>query len=251
MPLDVDSVRERFPGRDIRWYPSMDSTMGKAIALAEAECASGAVVGVDEQTAGYGRFGRSWHSERDAGLYQSIVLRLPVAPASLPAVTFALGLAVAAAIEQTSGQACDLRWPNDVLIGEKKCAGILTELHGTAVVAGIGINVNQLRFPDDVASIATSVRIAAGREQSREQLLIALLTEIDAHCDILVRDGAPAIRRSFAMRSSYVSGRRVKVEQGERVITGATAGLTEEGFLRLLRDDGKEEIIIAGGVRPA
>jgi BirA family biotin operon repressor/biotin-[acetyl-CoA-carboxylase] ligase len=224
--------------------------MDQAIALAGAGCASGTVVGADEQTAGHGRFGREWHSERDAGLYQTIVLRLPVEPASLPAVTFALGLAVAAAIEQTSGVACDLRWPNDVLIEGRKCAGILTELHGAALVAGIGINVNQSRFPADVASIATSIRIAAGREQSREQLLIALLQEIDVHCDILVRDGAPAIRRSFTMHSSYVSGRRVRVEQGESVITGATAGLTEEGFLRLLRDDGKEEIIIAGGVRP-
>jgi len=251
MPLDADSVRERLPGREIHWYASIDSTMGKAILLAEAGCPSGTVIGADEQNAGYGRFGRSWHSERDAGLYQSIVLRLPVAPASLPAVTFALGLAVAAAIEETSGQACDLRWPNDVLIGGKKCAGILTELHESAVIAGIGINVNQSRFPDDVASSATSIRIAAGREQSREQVLIALLNEIDVHCDILVSDGPPVIRRCFAMHSSYVSGRRVMVEQGERVITGATAGLTDEGFLRLLRDDGKEEIIIAGGVRPA
>jgi BirA family biotin operon repressor/biotin-[acetyl-CoA-carboxylase] ligase len=251
MPLNIEFVRERFPGREIRWYESVDSTMREAIEMAEAGCASGAVVGADEQTAGYGRFGRAWRSERDAGLYQTIVLRIPVAAASLPAVTFALGLAVAAAIEQTAGVACDLRWPNDVLIGGRKAAGILTELHGTAVVAGIGINVNHTEFPPDLAALATSIRIAAGREQSREQLLVAVLEQIDAHCDILARQGADAIRRSFAMRSSYVSGRRVAVEQGETTLTGVTAGLTEAGFLRLLRDDGREEIIVAGGVRPA
>lgn len=251
MPLDIELVRERFPGREIRWYPSVESTMREAIELAEAGCASGTVVGADEQTAGYGRFGRVWHSERDAGLYQTIVLRLPVAASSLPAVTFALGLAVAAAIEQTAGVACDLRWPNDVLIGGRKVAGILTQLHGTAVVAGIGINVNQAAFAADVAAVATSIRIAAGREQSRERLLITLLEQIDLHTDILAREGADAIRRSFAMRSSYVSGRRVAVEQGGSTLTGVTAGLTEAGFLRLLRDDGQEEIIVAGGVRPA
>ncbi len=251
MPLDIGLVRERLPGREIRWYRSVDSTMREAVELAEAGCAPGTVVGADEQTAGYGRFGRVWHSEKDAGLYQTVVLRLPVTPSSLPAVTFALGLAVAAAVEQTSGVACDLRWPNDVLTGGRKVAGILTQLHGAAVVAGIGINVNQAEFPADVAAIATSVRIASGREQSREQLLIALLEQIDAHCEILERDGADAIRRSFAMRSSYVSGRRVAVDQGNSTLTGVTAGLTEAGFLRLLRDDGQEEIIVAGGVRPA
>ncbi|HZT38324.1 MAG TPA: biotin--[acetyl-CoA-carboxylase] ligase [Bryobacteraceae bacterium] len=251
MPLDIEFVRERFPGREIRWYESIDSTMREAIELAEAGCASGVVVGADEQTAGYGRFGRAWHSERDAGLYQTIVLRIPVAAASLPAVTFALGLAVSAAIEQTAGVACDLRWPNDVLIGGRKVAGILTQLQGAAVVAGIGINVNHTEFPPDLAPVATSIRMAAGREQSREQLLVAVLEQIDAHCDILARQGAEAIRRSFAMRSSYVSGRRVTVEQGESTLMGVTAGLTEAGFLRLLRDDGREEIIVAGGIRPA
>jgi BirA family biotin operon repressor/biotin-[acetyl-CoA-carboxylase] ligase len=250
MPLDIDRVREHFPGREIRWRESVESTMDEAIEMASAGCASGSVAGADEQTAGRGRMGRAWASERDAGLYQSIVLRLPLRPDELPTVTFALGLAVAAAIENTAGVACDLRWPNDVLIGARKCAGILTQLHGAAIVAGIGINVNQTGFPPDVAPIATSIRVAAGAPQSRERLLIALLEEIDRHCDILVTEGAEAIRRLFTMRSSYVSGRRVTVDQDDGAITGVTAGLTPTGYLRLLRDDGGEAVIIAGGVRP-
>ena len=251
MPLDVARVREHFPGRDIRWYMSVESTMDEAVQLANAGCASGTVIGAEEQTAGRGRMGRLWCSERDTGLYQSIVLRLSLPPAELPTVTFALGLATATAIEQTSGIACDLRWPNDVLVGGRKCAGILTQLHGAAIVAGIGINVNQTEFPADVAAIATSIRTAAGAPQSREDLLIALLNEIDGHCDILVTEGAEAIRRLFAMRSSYVSGRRVTVDQDDSVVTGVTAGLTAAGYLRLMRDDGVEAVIIAGGVRPA
>ena len=251
MPLDLERIRPRFPGRAIHWFPTIDSTMYEAVRLANAGCASGTIVGADEQTAGHGRYGRTWHSEPETGLYQSIVLRLPVEPERIPIVTLGLGLAVAAAIGRTAGAACDLRWVNDALIGGRKCAGILAQLHGDAVVAGIGINVNQTRFPDDVSAIATSVRIATGSEQSREDLLIALLEEIDHHCEILVERGPSAILEMYARVSSYVAGRRVTVEEGGRRIEGVTAGLTEAGFLRVRRDDGVEELIVGGGVRPA
>ena len=94
------------------------------------------------------------------------------AATDVPVVTLALGLAAADAITRTCGVACDLRWPNDVLIQDKdkakKCCGILTQLHSQAIVAGIGINVNHAHFPDEISQLATSLRIATGREQSRE-----------------------------------------------------------------------------------
>ena len=179
------------------------------------------------------------------------MLRPKVDAASVPVVTFALGLAAAEAIEEVSGVSCDLRWPNDVLIGDRKCAGILTELHGSAVVAGIGVNVNQSEFPPDVRELATSLRIANGREQSREDLLAALLGSIDRHCDILAERGPAAIFDLFTQVSSYVSGRRVTVELTDGSVTGTTAGLTPAGFLRVRRDNGAVETIVAGGVRPA
>ena len=252
MPLNVERVRMLAPGREILWRASVDSTMHEAARLSEAGCASGLVVGADEQTAGHGRYQRVWHSERDAGLYFSIVLRLAgVDKASFPVATFALGVAVAEAIQSTTGVACDLRWPNDVLVKDRKVCGILAQLYGSAVVAGIGVNVNQTAFPDEVAAIATSLRIESGREQSREDLLAALLDEIDRHCEILAAEGREAIFALFTRASSYVVGRRVTVELGGREVTGVTAGLTAEGYLRLRADDGREEIVIAGGVRPA
>lgn len=247
MPLNLDPIRERFPDRPVHWYPTIGSTMFEAVRLAAAGAPSGTVVGADEQTAGHGRYSRKWHSERDTGLYQTIILRLPIEPASLPTVTLALGLATAAAIEQTAAIDCDLRWPNDVLIGDRKVAGILVQLHDRAVIAGIGINVNQSHFPVDVAAIATSIRIASGREQPREQLLIALLDEIDTHCSVLIQQGTPAILRMFEQASSYTVGRRVIVDD---TIAGTTAGLTESGFLKLRKENGVEEVILAGGVRP-
>jgi len=255
MPLDVAAVRAALPGREIYWHASLASTMHDATKLAAAGAPSGTVTGADEQTAGMGRFGRRWHSEPDTGLYFSVVLRPdfgrpggPPQPGSLPHITLALGLAVREAIVDSTGGVCDLRWPNDLLIADRKCAGILTQLENRAVVAGIGINVNQSAFPDDIAAIATSLRLAAGRVHSREQLLIRLLPAIDEWSSL---DSA-SILRVFAESSSYVRGRRVIVEITEdELLTGSTAGLTPEGYLIVRDDRGKEHTIIAGGVRPA
>jgi len=249
--LDLEGVRARQPGRDIHWYGTIDSTMREAARLASLGATSGTVVGAEEQTAGLGRQGHSWYSEREAGLYISVILRLPMTADSLPIVTLALGLAAAEAISQISGLACDLRWPNDVLIDGRKCAGILVQFEQPAVIAGIGVNVNHRSFPDDLQTLATSLLIASGRTQSREDLLVQLLDSIDTHCRILAEDGKEPILRSFAHASSFVQGRQVKVDQGHEILEGVTEGLNPSGFLVLRRRDGKQSLILAGGVRPA
>lgn len=205
----------------------------------------------DQQTAGMGRHGHSWHSEAGSGLYVSIVLRLPLAPDALPIVTLALGLAAAEAISAVSGLTCDIRWPNDILIGGKKAAGILVQLVDGAAIAGIGINVNHAHFPAELAGEATSLRIAAGREFDREELLSGLLISVGDICEILANGGRAAILKLFSDASSYVTGKRVTVDLGDRVVSGVTAGLNDGGFLLVRKPDGGVETIIAGGVRPA
>ncbi len=237
--------------RQVEWFSSVDSTMTIAARLAREGCPSGTVVGADEQTAGIGRHGHSWHSEPGAGLYVSVVLRLDLASGALPLVMLALGLATQQAIAEVTGLAPDLRWPNDVLLDEKKCAGILAQFEGDAVIAGIGINVSHTRFPPDLATLATSLRVAGAPAVSREQLLAALLRSIDEACRVLVTDGPDAIRDAFAHASSYASGRRVRVEQNGDFLTGVTAGLDPSGFLMLRQDNGSVTKILAGGVRPA
>ncbi len=251
MPFDIASVRTAVTGRDIRWHETIDSTMHEAARLASAGAPSGTAVVAGEQTSGYGRFGRAWHSEPDTGLYLSAILRFPF-PDAPGLVTMALGLAVREAIVDATGVVCDLRWPNDLLIGDRKCAGILTKLEADALIAGIGVNVNQPRFPDDIAGIATSLRIAAGRQFSREDLLVRLLPAIDEWCGRLSHEGRQPVLRTFAHASSYVSGRRVTVEVAEdEQLEGVTAGLDADGYLLVRDDNGKEHTIIAGGVRPA
>src|SRR5438105_4464481 len=193
MAFDLASVRAHFPGRRIDWFPSVNSTMTLAARAARDGCEAGTVVGADGQVAGIGRHGHTWHSEAEAGLYTSIVLRLPLGAGRLPVLMLGLGIATQRAIAEVAGLAADLRWPNDVLIEHngiaKKCAGILAQLEGEAVIAGIGINVNHSAFPKDIEAAATSLWLAGKAGVSREDLLVALLNEIDSCCKILVERG--------------------------------------------------------------
>ena len=250
MPIDLAWLRSQLPDRHIEWHTTIGSTMTEASQLADSDVPSGTLVGAEEQTAGQGRHGRSWHSEPDSGLYVSIILRRRFTPATLPVVTLALGLAVRDAILKTTDLACDLRWPNDVLIESKKCAGILTTLESSAIIAGIGINVNHSSFPVELSGTATSLRISSGRVHSREHLLLHLVAVVDQYCDLLEKQGRAPVLEAFAHASSYVSGRRVCVDQEGSLLRGTTAGLNDSGFLILRGDDGANNLIVAGGVRP-
>jgi len=251
MPFDVELVQQSWP-QPVSYFASIDSTMLEGARLAQAGCGQGTVVIADEQTAGQGRLGRRWHSEANAGLYVSIVLRPKLAPDSLPILTLTLGLAVADAIAETTGLACDLRWPNDLMLDGRKTAGILVQLLDSAAIAGIGINVNHSAFPPELTSEATSLRIIGGQAYSREQLLVALLGAVERYSAVLAGDeGKQKILSLFSRRSSYARNRRVTVEQGTTVVKGTTAGLDPSGFLILRRDDGTEDLVLAGGVRPA
>jgi BirA family biotin operon repressor/biotin-[acetyl-CoA-carboxylase] ligase len=242
MPFEI-------PGRIVKWFPSTDSTMTVAAQMARDGCPSGTVVGADQQSAGMGRQGRSWHSEPGAGLYVSIVLRMNLSRESIPVLMLALGIATRQAIAEASGLAPDLRWPNDVLLDGKKCAGILANMESDAVIAGIGINVSHEDFPPELAGLATSLRIAGAPGVSREALLTALVEAVDESCKILTDHGPAAICEMFTHASSYAQGRRVRAEHDG--VEGVTCGVNASGFLRLRQDNGVETVILTGGVRPA
>ena len=249
MPLDIERIKRERLGNAILYYPTIGSTMTEASALANSGAAHGTVVLADEQTAGIGRLGRSWLSQPEVGIYCSVLLRLNLKAGRLPIASLMLGLATADAIQKSTELACDLRWPNDVLIHERKVAGILTHLAEGCIVAGIGINVNQSDFPSGLRTPATSLRIASGgRKHSRETVIINLLAGIDTFTTMLDTLGPESILRAFTSASSYVLHRRVVIEEsGDR---GVTAGLDENGFLMVKLDRGKLERVAAGGVRP-
>jgi len=226
------------PGRTVHWFESIGSTMTVAAELAHQGCVHGTVVVADEQTAGIGRHGHSWHSPRGAGLYVSIVLRHPKAA---PMLMLALGLATREAIVETTGLQSDLRWPNDVLLRGRKCAGVISQIDDGAIIAGIGINVSQTTFPEEID--ATSL-LLAGATPRREDLLVNLAHAVDRWSSA----DATAILSGFEAASSFARGRRVRAE--ERAIEGITQGLDGSGFLIVRQDNGQDATILAGGVRP-
>jgi BirA family transcriptional regulator, biotin operon repressor / biotin---[acetyl-CoA-carboxylase] ligase len=241
LPRTAPRFESLLPGRQIEWFDTIGSTMTRAAELARAGAPHGTVVGADEQTAGIGRHGRSWLSERGTGLYVSFVLRVETSPA----IMLALGLAAREAIIEVAGLVPDLRWPNDVLIGDRKCAGVLAQLEGDAVIAGIGINVSQRWFPENLDTPATSLAMADARV-TREALLVSLA----AHVDDFARQDPATILSAFIGASSYATGRRVRAERDGRHIEGVTCGLDPSGFLKIREDNGMETVILAGGVRP-
>ena len=243
MPLNLAAIRQARPQNNVHYFATVGSTMAEASRLASAGSPHGTVVLADEQTAGIGRLGRTWISEREVGIYCSILLRLDLPPAQSPVANLLLGLAAAEAIQNTTSLTCDLRWPNDVLINEKKVCGILTQLVDTCIVAGVGINVNQMAFEPGLRTPATSLRLESGQLQSREHLFVALLESIDSFCHLETE----TILKVFSAKSSYANNRRVTVEDGGQ--QGTTAGLDDCGFLMLRTSDGRTQRLSAGGVR--
>ncbi|MFZ1135414.1 MAG: biotin--[acetyl-CoA-carboxylase] ligase [Candidatus Korobacteraceae bacterium] len=239
----------------IRHYFRIGSTNSAAMEAAAAGEPEGSVFFAEEQTAGRGRGNNTWESAPSDGIYCSAVLRPQMAPSDALLLSLIAGIAVAEAVEQTTGLHADLRWPNDVLLEERKFCGILTEMHAEAtrvryVVVGIGVNVNQLSFSGELEPIATSLRIAAGHEWSRVQVAAALLKSLDAWYRKLSNnadDARAAIFQTFEGRSSYARSRLVHVDEGAGY-DGVTEGLDSRGFL-LVRTNGGLRTVLSGLVR--
>jgi len=240
-------------GHRIVHYFRIDSTNTAALELAAKGAAHGTVVVAEEQTAGRGRFGRIWYSERSSGIYTSIILRPPLAPAVAPVLTLMAAVAAHQAISTTTGLPADIRWPNDVLVDGKKVCGILTEMSAEvdrlhAVVLGIGINVNHREMPSELKNIASSLRIEAGKSISRAQVLVALLKEVERKYHLLLDEGSAAIARRWSAASTFAQGKRIRVLAGAGEFFATTVGLEPSGALRVRREDGREELLVSGEV---
>ena len=258
--LMPDMLKQRVKGglfgKRIHHFFKTDSTNRVALELGQAGEPEGAVVLAEEQTAGRGRAGRAWASERAAGIYVTLLLRPKLAPVQAPLLTMMAGLSTRAAVEAVTGLNVDLKWPNDLLIRGKKAGGILTEMHAEPsqirfVIVGVGLNVNQEKFAGELAERATSLRIETGKFHSRMELLVRLLREFEADYNRFLREGLASVVARFESASSYVRGKRVRVSNGVESYTGTTAGLGPEGLLQVEREDGRLMTVIAGDVAEA
>lgn len=235
-------------------FYKIGSTNTAAMAAAAEGAPEGSVFLTEEQTAGRGRGANAWQSPRSTGIYCSVVLRPALPPSEILALSLASGLAVQAGIQQVDSRVNpDLKWPNDLLVDGKKICGILTEMNAEAtrvryIVVGIGINVNQASFPKDLP--ATSLRLVTGSEWSRVELVAALLKSLDREYRQLVEDSGArgSILQRFAQNSSWVFGKKVRIEENGDAFEGTTEGLDDRGFLQVRTLRGLQTVL-SGTVR--
>jgi BirA family biotin operon repressor/biotin-[acetyl-CoA-carboxylase] ligase len=237
-------------GKHIHHYYKIGSTNSEAMRSAAEGAPEGSVFLAEEQLAGRGRGAHTWHSARSAGVYCSVILRPAMPPSEALIFSLAAGLAVRSAVAEIAPQlSVDLKWPNDALLSGKKFCGVLIEMNAEAtrvryLVVGVGINVNQQKFPAELREIATSLRIETGTEWSRVELTAALLKSLDREYRALVDDpGASAsIMRRFEETSSSVRGKKVSVEENGG-LTGVSEGLDERGFLQVRTPNGLQTVV--------
>lgn len=234
-------------------FDSLPSTNLEVARRASEGAGEGLCVVANEQTDGRGRLQRRWISPKGAGLYFSMLLRPQIHQNKWAFITLAAALAVHDALLDAYSLDADIKWPNDILSGNRKLCGILAETvetkDGRAVVLGIGINLTSSAFPPELHEIATSVEREIDRVPDPETILKSLIVSIGRRYEMLEsNDGEKIILREWSAHSSYASGKRVRVVNGQEVIEGITRGLEPDGALRVETDGRDIQIVRAGDV---
>jgi BirA family biotin operon repressor/biotin-[acetyl-CoA-carboxylase] ligase len=253
--LDTAALKKKLNGRKfgskVFAFDTIDSTNNCARALAGCWAEEGTLVFAERQTEGKGRLGRSWLANPYENLTFSLVLRPKLPPAALNLLPLYAAVAVAEAIEHETGLSVECKWPNDLLISGKKSAGILLE--GSLkeegldyVVLGIGVNVNQTSFPEDIAPRATSLKAQAGRDIDRIMLLREILGTLETRYTAIMKKGFHNLLPLWLSRTTMLN-KEISVAQDGTVISGIVKGLSPEGAL-ILDAGGTEKILFAGDV---
>jgi BirA family biotin operon repressor/biotin-[acetyl-CoA-carboxylase] ligase len=247
----------KYIGKEIYYFPELKSTniMAKEKALHRAEgIGEGTLVITERQSAGKGRLGREWFSPI-GGIWLSIILYPQLPPSYIPRITLMTAVAVVKAIKMCTQIEPQIKWPNDILINEKKVCGILTEMNAELdminwVVVGIGINVNinHQEFPEDIQENTISLKEVSGKEVFRVKLTQTFLQEFEKYYDKLKRKEFPSILEEWKLYSNTL-GKKIRVDMGERIIAGEAVDINEEGALILKKEDGKLIMIISGTIR--
>jgi BirA family biotin operon repressor/biotin-[acetyl-CoA-carboxylase] ligase len=253
--LDTSALRKGLGkmkfGSKIYSFDTIDSTNNCAKALAGCWAEEGTVVLAESQTAGRGRLGRPWIAKPHENLIFSVVLRPNLPAEGLNLLPLYAAAALAEAIERETKLKVECKWPNDLLIGGRKTAGILLEgsLKENSldyVVLGIGINVNQTVFPDELKLKATSLRLSCGKEIDRVRLLRSVLRSLESRYVELMKKGFNSILPSWLSRSTMIN-KEIAISQAGVVFSGIVKGLSPDGAL-ILQSNGTEKTFFAGDV---
>ncbi len=235
-------------GKELLFFASVDSTNTMAFERAAGR-SDGLIILADSQTAGRGRRGRQWLSPSGSNLYMTILMKPSLLPEDAPILTLMAAVSATSAIKNLTTIPASIKWPNDIMVGERKLGGILTEVkvRGNQILwaaIGIGINVNitAKRFPEDIRPYATSMRHETGRVQSRTLVVIEILKELDSWYRILLAKGKEPLFSRWLIESSTI-GRNVRVTVGRASFVGVAEGIDDTGMLMLrLRNDSIKKI---------
>ncbi len=240
-------------GKEIVYKETTGSTNADVRRMAEDGAENGLLVVADAQTSGKGRRGRQWESEKGTNLYFSMLLKPDIAPDKASMITLVAAYSVAKVIEKNTGLDAKIKWPNDIVVGKKKVCGILTEMNMERdyihhIVVGIGINVNEEEFPDEIRDMATSLKKEIGQIVSRANLLcdILLQFEKDYSAFLAAEDLKPFIDDYNKMLVN--KGALVKVLDPKGEFSGIAGGINEEGMLIVFKENGQIEKVYAGEV---
>lgn len=241
-------------GRVMRYNEQVTSTNDVILDMAEQGAPHGTVCLADEQTDGRGRRGYRWFSRPGCGIWTSILLRPGLSAARTPPLTLCAAAAAARALEAAANVPVEIKWPNDLLIRNRKVAGILAETRGAAadepvVVVGMGINVNHTRdlFPETISDSATSLRIESGGPISRQDLFLAILASFESAYEGYLASGPASLIAEINARLAW-HGRAVEAESPAGAV-GRLSRVDEDGRLLLERAGQRPIVIQSGSVR--
>lgn len=239
-----EQLNTAFIGKNIHYYKQITSTQKLALELARKEASEGTTVIAEEQTEGRGRFDRTWYSPLGKGLYFSIVLKPKMPLQFIPQLTLLFSVALCRTIRQETGLDAGIKWPNDIMIRDKKVAGILLESNAEDirvhhVIAGVGINVNFQAhdFQDELQNVATSLRIESGKEMDRVHLLRKFMEELEKWYFHFQKQGFKHIRMLWEALNITLD-RHVTVKSGDHLYTGIATAIDETGALILKTESG-------------
>lgn len=235
-------LRTSIIGSQIHYKETVDSTQIIAQRLGLEGVPEGTVVIAEEQIGGRGRLNRVWHSPKGTGIWMSIILRPNIPIPKTPQLTLMTAVAIVQAIQDCTSIEAHIKWPNDILVNGKKLTGILTELQAEAdrvhsVIIGIGINVNQKEFPEELKSIATSLLMEKGEPINRADLIRSVFTRMEKLYTIYLEKGFEPIKLLWESYAISV-GKRVTARTFSGSITGKALGITEDGVLKIEDDEG-------------
>ncbi len=245
-------LQTKYIGRNILHYNTIDSTNKAAKSLAIECIEEGTVIVSEEQTSGRGRLGRSWVSPKSSGIWMSIILKPNISPMMASRVTLIGAAAVHKALEEISIDA-KIKWPNDIVLNNKKLCGILTEMSGEMdklnyIVMGIGLNVNEEDFSDELKNIATSLKIEKNEHINRKELFGKILNNFEILYDEFKNHGNIASTVNICRKNSLLLGKEVRVINGMKTVTVKALDLDEDGELLVEYEDKSKGKIISGEV---